>query len=51
MFLRTLLALALAAALSPVDPVANTPEEFAAQIKTDLARWAIVVKAAGAKLD
>jgi len=34
-----------------IDPVANTPEEFAAQIKTDLARWAIVVKAAGAKLD
>ncbi len=34
-----------------IEPVANTPEEFAAQIKTDLARWAAVVKAAGAKLD
>ena len=34
-----------------IDPVANSPEEFAAQIKTDLARWAKVVKAAGAKLD
>jgi tripartite-type tricarboxylate transporter receptor subunit TctC len=34
-----------------IEPVANSPEEFAAQIKTDLARWAKVVKAAGAKLD
>ncbi|HEY6241898.1 MAG TPA: tripartite tricarboxylate transporter substrate binding protein [Burkholderiales bacterium] len=34
-----------------IDPVANTPEEFAAQIKTDIARWATIVKAAGAKLD
>lgn len=34
-----------------IDPVANTPEEFAAQIKTDLARWAVIVKAAGARLD
>ena len=34
-----------------IDPVANTPEEFAAQIKTDLARWASIVKAAGARLD
>jgi len=34
-----------------IDPVANTPAEFAAQIKTDLARWAKIVKAAGAKLD
>ncbi len=34
-----------------IDPVANTPEEFAAQVKTDLARWAVGVKAAGAKLD
>jgi tripartite-type tricarboxylate transporter receptor subunit TctC len=34
-----------------IDPVANTPEEFAAQIKTDLAKWSKVVKAAGAKLD
>jgi tripartite-type tricarboxylate transporter receptor subunit TctC len=30
-----------------IEPVGNTPEEFAAQIKTDLARWAQVVKAAG----
>ena len=34
-----------------VDPVANTPEEFAAEIKSDLARWAKIVQAAGAKLD
>jgi tripartite-type tricarboxylate transporter receptor subunit TctC len=31
--------------------VGNTPEEFAAQNKTDLAHWAKIVKAAGAKLD
>ncbi|HYT84832.1 MAG TPA: tripartite tricarboxylate transporter substrate binding protein, partial [Burkholderiales bacterium] len=34
-----------------IEPVANTPEEFAAQIRADLARWSKVVKAAGAKLD
>jgi tripartite-type tricarboxylate transporter receptor subunit TctC len=34
-----------------IDPVANTPEEFAAEIKSDLARWAKIVQAAGAKLD
>ena len=34
-----------------IDPVGNTPEQFAAEIKTDLARWAKIVKAAGAKLD
>ena len=34
-----------------IEPVGNTPEEFAAQIKTDLAHWARIVKAAGAKLD
>ena len=30
-------------------PVANTPEEFAAQIKTDVARWAKVIRDAGIK--
>lgn len=34
-----------------IEPVANTPEEFGAEIKTDLARWAKIVKAAGAKLE
>jgi len=30
-------------------PVANTPEEFAAQIKADVARWAKVIRDAGIK--
>jgi tripartite-type tricarboxylate transporter receptor subunit TctC len=34
-----------------IDPVANTPEQFAAQIKADLAMWAKIIKTAGAKLD
>jgi tripartite-type tricarboxylate transporter receptor subunit TctC len=34
-----------------IEPVGNTPEEFAAEIKRDLARWATIVKAAGAKLE
>ena len=34
-----------------IEPVANTPEEFGAEMKTDLARWGKIVKAAGAKLD
>ena len=32
-------------------PVGNTPEEFAAYIKSEIARWAPVVKASGAKPD
>jgi tripartite-type tricarboxylate transporter receptor subunit TctC len=34
-----------------IEPVANTPEAFAAQVKTDLAKWAKVVKASGAKVE
>jgi tripartite-type tricarboxylate transporter receptor subunit TctC len=34
-----------------IEPVANTPEEFGAEIKADLARWSKIVQAAGAKLD
>ena len=34
-----------------IDPVANTPEEFEAQIKADLARWKGVVERAGIKVD
>ena len=33
------------------DPVTNTPEEFTAQIKSELAIWADVVKKSGAKVD
>ena len=32
-------------------PVGNTPEEFGAHIKTEIARWAPVVKASGARPD
>lgn len=34
-----------------IEPVANSPAEFAAQIKAGLASWAKVVKASGAKID
>ena len=33
------------------EPVGNSPAEFTAFLKTDIARWARVVKTAGAKLD
>jgi tripartite-type tricarboxylate transporter receptor subunit TctC len=32
------------------EPVANTPDEFAAWIKTELAKWARVIKAANVKI-
>jgi len=31
--------------------IANSPSEFAAVIKADIEKWAVVVKASGAKLD
>jgi tripartite-type tricarboxylate transporter receptor subunit TctC len=34
-----------------VEPVANTPEEFAAFQKAEIAKWAKVVKDAGIKAD
>lgn len=34
-----------------IDVVANTPEEFAAYIKSEVAKWAEVVKASGAKVE
>jgi tripartite-type tricarboxylate transporter receptor subunit TctC len=33
------------------DPVANTPEEFAAWIKIELARWEKVVRTANVKVE
>jgi tripartite-type tricarboxylate transporter receptor subunit TctC len=34
-----------------VDVVANTPEEFRAYIRTEIPKWAAIVKASGAKLE
>jgi tripartite-type tricarboxylate transporter receptor subunit TctC len=34
-----------------IEPVGNTPEQFAGQIREDLARWEKVVKQAGIKLE
>jgi len=34
-----------------LDPIGNTPEEFAAQIKADLAMWGKLIRASGVKLD
>ena len=34
-----------------MEPVSNTPEEFAAYIKSEIAKWAKVVKASGARPD
>ena len=33
------------------DPVGNTPQQFAADIKADIARWAKIVKETGLKLE
>jgi tripartite-type tricarboxylate transporter receptor subunit TctC len=37
-------------ALDGASPVGNTPQEFAQQIRDDIARWANVIKTAGIKL-
>lgn len=34
-----------------IEPVGNSPEEFAAQVRADLARWEKVVKAANVRLE
>jgi tripartite-type tricarboxylate transporter receptor subunit TctC len=36
-------------AADAAEPVGNTPEQFAAHIKKEIARWAPVIKASGAK--
>src|SRR5262249_54538211 len=36
---------------SGVEPVGSTPEEFAATIKTELAKWGKVIKDAGIKVE
>ena len=33
------------------DPMPNTPDEFAAYIKSEIAKWAKVIKLSGAKAD
>jgi tripartite-type tricarboxylate transporter receptor subunit TctC len=33
------------------EPVGNTPEEFAAYIKSESERYARIIKASGAKVD
>ena len=34
-----------------IEPVGNSPQEFAAQVRDDLARWAGVVKSANVKIE
>ncbi len=34
-----------------IDPEGNTPREFAAQLKSDIAKWGKVIKAAGVKVE
>jgi tripartite-type tricarboxylate transporter receptor subunit TctC len=36
-------------AASGADPVGNSPEEMAALIRSDMAKWAKVIKGAGLK--
>jgi tripartite-type tricarboxylate transporter receptor subunit TctC len=58
---RTLAAAVAKAANSPdtrkrlleqgAEPVGNTPEEFSAMLKNEVARWAEVVKISGARAD
>ena len=33
------------------EPVGNTPEEFAAYLKSEIAKWGKVVRESGAKVD
>jgi tripartite-type tricarboxylate transporter receptor subunit TctC len=45
------LALGAASAALGAEPVGNTPDEFAAFNRSELARWARIVKQSGAKID
>jgi tripartite-type tricarboxylate transporter receptor subunit TctC len=38
-------------AASGLEPIGSSPEEFAAFIKTELARWAQVARQSGAKVE
>ena len=38
-------------AASDLEPVVSRPEEFSAQIKSELAKWAAVIRAAGIKAE
>ena len=38
-------------AASGLEPVVNTPDELAAQIKSELAKWATIIRAAGIKAE
>jgi tripartite-type tricarboxylate transporter receptor subunit TctC len=51
--IRALQAPDMLARLAPLgaEPVGSSPEQFAALIKEDIARWAQVVKASGVRLD
>jgi len=33
------------------DPIGSTAEEFAARIKSDIAKWAVIIKTAGIKAE
>ena len=48
-----MIANAMQSRLTPLgaEPVGSTPEQFAALIREDIARWARVVKASGIGLD
>jgi len=38
-------------AATGTDPLTSTPEEFAAYIKSEIAKWGDVIRKAGAKVD
>jgi tripartite-type tricarboxylate transporter receptor subunit TctC len=38
-------------ALEGAEPIGNSPDEFAAQVRTEIERWAKLVAATGIKAD